>query len=143
MRARDIRCNPRLVGKLSASSGIDNCCIIVYDVIDFIMESELREFSGNGVLRNVTLEHLPSRKRSSLETDGTFIFIGYVPNTKDLEGVVPLNDRKEIIVDSDMKTPIPGVFAAGDCTPKKFRQVTTAVADGTIAALSVADYLRS
>jgi len=42
-----------------------------------------------------------------------------------------------------MKTNIPGVFAAGDCIVKKYRQVTTAVADGTIAALSAMEYLKS
>jgi thioredoxin reductase (NADPH) len=52
-----------------------------------------------------------------------------------------LNERKEIVVDSDLKTNIDGVFAAGDCIVKKYRQVTTAVADGTISALSAARYL--
>jgi thioredoxin reductase (NADPH) len=110
--------------------------------IRFIMESELRGFYGNGSLKKVEIEHLPSGKRSELNTDGTFIFIGYQPNTEDLKGIVPLNERNEIVVDTDMKTGIPGVFAAGDCINKRYRQVTTAVADGTIAALSVSEYLR-
>ncbi len=111
--------------------------------IDFIMESELRSFSGNGVLKEVSLEHLPTGKRTSRNIDGVFIFAGYIPNTEDLVGVVPLNDRNEIMVDSEMKTSLPGVFAAGDCIAKKYRQVTTAVADGTIASLSATEYLRS
>ena len=110
--------------------------------INFVMESELRGFYGNGSLQKVTIEHLPSGERSELKTDGTFIFIGYQPNTEDLKGVVALNDRNEIVVDADMKTNIAGVFAAGDCINKHYRQVTTAVADGTIAALSVSEYLR-
>ncbi|MBU1013766.1 MAG: FAD-dependent oxidoreductase [Bacteroidetes bacterium] len=111
--------------------------------INFIMESELKMFSGNGKLNAVQIEHLPTGKVSEMKTDGAFIFIGYLPNTEDLHGVVDLNNRGEIVVDTDMKTNVPGVFAAGDCIVKKYRQVTTAVADGTIAALSVADYLRS
>ncbi len=111
--------------------------------INFIMESELREFQGNGSLKKVKMEHLPSGKISELKTDGVFIFAGYQPNTESLQGIVKLNERNEIIVDSDMKTEIPGVFAAGDCIVKKYRQVTTAVADGTIASLSAAEYLRS
>jgi thioredoxin reductase (NADPH) len=110
--------------------------------IGFVMESELRGFYGNGQLKKVTLEHLPTGKRSELNTDGTFIFVGYQPNTESLEGLVQLNDRKEIVVDSDMKTNIKGVFAAGDCINKRYRQVTTAVAEGTIAALSASEYLR-
>jgi thioredoxin reductase (NADPH) len=111
--------------------------------IEFVMESELRGFYGNGQLGKVTIEHLPSGKMTELKTDGTFIFIGYQPNTESLEGIIELNNRKEIVVDSDMHTNIEGVFAAGDCINKKYRQVTTAVADGTIAALNVSEYLRS
>lgn len=111
--------------------------------IHFIMESELRGFYGNGSLQKVSIEHLPTGQRSELTTDGTFIFIGYQPNTEDLKEVIELNDRKEIVVDADMKTSVKGVFAAGDCINKRYRQVTTAVADGTIAALSVSEYLRN
>ncbi|MCF8346348.1 MAG: FAD-dependent oxidoreductase [Bacteroidales bacterium] len=110
--------------------------------IEFIMESELREFIGDTTLEKVSIEHLPTVKRSEMKIDGVFIFVGYLPNTESLKGLVPLTDRNEIVVDGDMKTSIPGVFAAGDCIAKKYRQVTTAVADGTIAALSVSEYLR-
>ena len=111
--------------------------------IEFIMESELRSFSGNGVLQEVSLEHLSTGETSTRSIDGVFIFVGYMPNTADLEGIVALNERKEIVADAEMKTSVPGVFAAGDCIAKKYRQVTTAVADGTIASLSAAEYLRS
>jgi thioredoxin reductase (NADPH) len=109
--------------------------------IDFIMESELRRFFGNDVLEKVSIEHLPTGKLTEKRVDGVFIFIGYLPNTDTLQNHVRLNDKKEIMIDADMKTNIPGVFAAGDCTAKKYRQVTTAVSDGTIAALSAAEYL--
>jgi len=110
--------------------------------IEFVMESELRGFYGNGQLKKVIIEHLPSGKKSELNTDGTFIFVGYQPNTESLAELVTLNDRKEIVVDSGMKTNLKGVFAAGDCINKRYRQVTTAVAEGTIAALSASEYLR-
>jgi thioredoxin reductase (NADPH) len=111
--------------------------------IEFIMESEIREFHGSTGLEKVTIEHLPTGKRTKLQTDGAFIFIGYVPNTASLEGTVNLNDKLEIPVDQNLMTNVTGVFAAGDCIPKRFRQVTTAVADGTIAALSASEYLRT
>lgn len=111
--------------------------------IEFIMESELRSFNGNGVLQEVSMEHLPTGETSSRNIDGVFVFVGYIPNTADLKGIIKLNERNEILVDSEMKTSLPGVFAAGDCTVKKFRQVTTAVADGTIASLSAAEFIRS
>lgn len=110
--------------------------------IEFIMESELRAFEGEESLRKVKIEHLPTGKSSELTVDGVFVFIGYVPNTIALKDLVDLNDKLEIIVNEDKQTNIPGVFAAGDCIPKKYRQVTTAVADGTIASLSASAYLR-
>jgi thioredoxin reductase (NADPH) len=111
--------------------------------IEFVMESELRSFSGNGVLQEVSLEHLSTGETSSRSIDGVFIFVGYIPNTNDLKGIIALNGQKEIVADDEMKTSVPGVFAAGDCIEKKYRQVTTAVADGTIASLSAAEYIRS
>ena len=78
-----------------------------------------------------------------MKTQGVFIFVGYQPNTSALKNIVQLNGKGEIVTDTEMRTNIPGVFAAGDCIAKKYRQVTTAVADGTIAALSASEYLRN
>lgn len=109
--------------------------------INFIMESKIIEFLGNEKLEAVKIHNQATNEITQMQIDGVFIFIGYVPNTESLNGVVELNQWKEIIVDSDMKTNVEGVYAAGDSIQKKYRQVTTAVADGTIAALSSADYI--
>lgn len=111
--------------------------------INFIMETKITQFMGDEKLRSVKLEHIPSGDLTEMKIDGVFIFIGYVPNTESLEGIIALNPNKEIIVNSNMETNIPGVFAAGDSIAKRFRQVTTAVADGTIAALVSADYINN
>ena len=111
--------------------------------ISFVMESELREVKGNENVESVVIENLKTGERSEMKTDGVFVFIGYLPNTESLQGTVPMNERGEIVVDPLMKTSIPGVFAAGDSITKRFRQVTTAVADGTIAALSAAEFIRT
>ena len=110
--------------------------------VDFIMESELRTFTGNGSLEEVSIEHLPTGNHTNMKINGVFVFVGYMPNTSNLQGIIALNARKEIVVDENLMTNIPGVFAAGDCIVKKYRQVTTAVADGTIASLSAAEFLR-
>lgn len=111
--------------------------------IHFVMASELREISGNGNVEKVRYEDLKTGAMREMSVDGVFVFIGYLPNTETLSGVVEMNERGEIVVDQQMRTNIPGVFAAGDSITKRFRQVTTAVADGTIAALSAAEYLRN
>lgn len=109
--------------------------------IQFMMESAITAFHGEDKLESVDIQNLKTGETSPFRTDGVFIFIGYVPNTESLEGIVELNQWGEIVVKPDMSTNVEGVYAAGDSTAKRFRQVTTAVADGTIAALAVSNYL--
>lgn len=109
--------------------------------ISFIMESTIDEFHGNEKLESVDIKNLKTGKISPFKTDGVFIFIGYVPNTEFLKGVIALNAQNEIVVDNDMATNIPGVFAAGDSIVKRYRQVTTAVGEATVAALAASGYI--
>jgi thioredoxin reductase (NADPH) len=111
--------------------------------INFIMTSTIDSLYGNEKLEGVKIRNLVSGEVTDFKTDGVFIFIGYVPNTETLRDLVTLNERGEIVVDSGMATNIEGVYAAGDAVTKRYRQVTTAVADGTVAALAAADYLHS
>jgi len=110
--------------------------------IKFIMESTIAEFQGNESLNGAVIRHLPSGDETKFAIDGAFIFIGYIPNTSPFEGAVLVNDTGEIVVNKALETSQKGVFAAGDSIEKKYRQITTAVADGTIAALSAIEYLR-
>ena len=110
--------------------------------IRFVMQSTISEFTGDEMLTGVAIRNLVSGQTTPLGIDGVFIFIGYVPNTEKLGGTVDLNASGEIVVNPLLETNLPGVFAAGDSIQKRYRQVTTAVADGTIAALSAIEYLR-
>ncbi len=110
--------------------------------ISFIMESTIAEFMGQDSLERVRIKHIPTGELTERAIDGAFIFIGYIPNTESLHGIVDLNPAGEIRVGPLLETNIPGVFAAGDSITKRYRQITTAVADGTIAALSAIDYLQ-
>lgn len=109
--------------------------------IGFLMESVVTGFNGNEKIESVDIKNLKTGEIINFKTDGAFIFIGYVPNTEFLKGIVSLNQWGEIIVDGNMSTNIDGVYAAGDSTAKKYRQVTTAVGDGTIAALAASAYI--
>jgi thioredoxin reductase (NADPH) len=109
--------------------------------INFMMESEISAFYGDEKLRSVDILDKRSGEKKNYPTDGVFVFIGYVPNTEFLEGIVEMNGQSEIVVDSNLATSVPGVYAAGDSIAKRYRQVTTAVSDGTIAALSAAAYI--
>lgn len=109
--------------------------------INFIMESTVSGFYGDERLESIDIKNLITGEIFNFRTDGAFIFIGYVPNTEKLTGKIDLNERGEIEVKHDMSTGINGVFAAGDCIAKRYRQVTTAVSDGTIAALSASAFI--
>lgn len=111
--------------------------------IDFTMESSITAFYGNDKLESVDIKNLRTGETSRFSIDGVFIFIGYIPNTEFLKGKVKLNQWGEIQVNPDMSTSIEGVYAAGDSTAKRFRQVATAVGDGTVAALSASAYLHN
>jgi len=111
--------------------------------ISFIMESKIVEFIGNEKLEEVKIQNQRTGEISRMKIDGAFVFIGYVPNTETFQGIIDLNQWNEIVVDKDMRTNLPGVFAAGDSIQKRYRQVTTAVADGTIAALTAAEYINN
>jgi thioredoxin reductase (NADPH) len=109
--------------------------------ISFIMGSTIIAFHGDENLQSVDIKNIKTDITSNFRTDGAFIFIGYLPNTEFLKEKIELNKWGEIIVKNDMSTSIEGVYAAGDSTAKRYRQVTTAVGDGTIAALAASNYI--
>jgi thioredoxin reductase (NADPH) len=109
--------------------------------IHFIMESAIVHFHGDDKLESVDIKNLKTGEIENFGTDGVFIFIGYVPNTEFLKGKLSMNQWSEIVVDSDMATNVSGVFAAGDSIVKRYRQVTTAVGDATVAALAASNYI--
>lgn len=111
--------------------------------INFVMESKIIEFIGDDGLQSVRIQNQAIQEITEMKVDGVFIFIGYVPNTEKIGDKVALNNYSEIIVDKNMATNIAGVYAAGDSIAKRYRQVTTAVADGTIAALSASEYVNN
>ncbi len=110
--------------------------------IKVMWSHEPRAFLGAGTVDRLQVENLKTKETQELKTDGIFIFVGMVPRTELLNGVVPLDKWGCVETDDSMATAIPGLYAAGDIRAKKFRQITTAVADGTIAALAVQKYLR-
>jgi len=112
--------------------------------IDFILESKITEFSGTDKLESIRYKNLRTGEEFHRPIDGVFIFIGYEANTDMFHGSeLKLNQWNEVEADELMKTNIDGVFVAGDNRAKKYRQITTAVADGTIAALSALDYIHN
>ena len=79
----------------------------------------------------------------TIPVQGIFVFMGQQPSTEMFTSLNILDEQGYIIADEHMATDIPGIFTAGDVRKKQVRQVTTAMADGTIALLSAERYIRS
>ena len=89
-----------------------------------------------------SLKDTASGAASEETVDGVFCFIGQKPNTALFEGLIDM-EKGYIRTDEDMRTSLPGVFAVGDVRAKRYRQITTAMGDGTIAALEAERFIRS
>ena len=76
-----------------------------------------------------------------LAVSGLFVAFGRVPDTAPLSGLAARDEQGYVLTDDQMQTLTPGLFAAGDCRHKQIRQLTTAVSDGTVAAISACRYL--
>ncbi len=109
--------------------------------ISFLFESEPRAFEKSGDRMLTTVENLKTGSRQIISSDGIFIFAGMKANTQLFGNELKTDPWGYIITDEDMRTNMDGIFAAGDVRSKKYRQITTAVADGTIAAIAVAKEL--
>ena len=109
--------------------------------INVLYNHEPRSFSKEGGKIATDIENLKTKERTKLNSDGVFIFIGMKPNISLFGQSLDLDKWGYIKTDEDMRTNIPDVFAVGDVTSKKYRHITTAVADGTIAAIAIAKEL--
>ncbi len=110
--------------------------------ISFMFEHEPREFIKNGSSVNeVVVENLNTHELKSIDCDGVFIFAGMIPNISEIKQYFELDKWGYIATDSNMKTNLENVYAVGDVISKQFRQITTAVSDGTVAAISISKEL--
>jgi alkyl hydroperoxide reductase subunit F len=106
------------------------------------LHSQVAEIEGDKFLSAVTIKNNKGIEKK-LILDGVFIEIGWLPNTDMVDGLVALNPRKEIAVDCNGRSSVPGIFAAGDVTSVRSKQIIIAAGDGAKAALSAFDYLMS
>jgi len=105
--------------------------------ISFLLSHEPRAFKKDGDKMVVEVEDLKTKEKKTLISDGIFVFIGQKPNLEMFGGELKLDQWGYIKTDEDMRTNIDGIFAVGDVGSKKYRQITTAIADGTIAAIAI------
>jgi thioredoxin reductase (NADPH) len=94
-----------------------------------------------GQLNGVTLENRLTGAKTDMKTDGLFLAIGHVPNTKFLGGQVRTDESGYILLESETSTDVEGVFACGDVADQRYRQAVTAAGTGCAAALDAERWL--
>lgn len=109
--------------------------------VNILFEHEPRAFTKEGDKIVTEVEDLKSKERKKLVSDGIFIFIGFKANIDLFRDKLELDQWGYIKTNEDMRTSLPDVYAVGDVISKKYRQITTAVADGTIAAMAISKEL--
>ena len=95
----------------------------------------------NGELKGLAVRNEKTGEKDELFCDGLFVAIGLIPENDSFKNVVQLNDYGYVASDESCLTKTPGVFVAGDCRSKSVRQLTTAAADGSVAALAACRYI--
>lgn len=117
-----------------------------HEKIAFLWDSVVEEVDGDYAVNKLVVKNVKTGELTTIEADpadgmfGVFGFIGTNPSSALFEGQLPL-ENGYIRTDEDMRTSIPGVYAAGDIRVKSLRQVVTAVADGAIAAMQCEQYI--
>ena len=106
-----------------------------------VLESKVVSLLGDESLTGIRVENVDTKEQKEIAVDGLFIAIGYAPDNKRFEDMITLDEYGYIVAGEDCKTTMGGIFAAGDCRTKQVRQLTTAAADGAVAALAACEYV--
>lgn len=110
--------------------------------VKFFLNHAITSIRGDKFVESITIKERTTGEEKEIKVDGVFIYIGFLPNTKFLEGLVELDEQGYVITNEDMRTSLPGIYAVGDVRSKKVRQITVACGEGTVAAIAVRDYLK-
>jgi len=112
-----------------------------HDTITFYTNHQVEEISGDSSVSAIKIQNRETGNSFNIDVSGVFIEIGLIPNSSFAEGILEMNDKKEIIVDCRCRTSISGIFAAGDVTNIPDKQIIIAAGEGAKAALGVSEYL--
>ncbi|ABK61170.1 MULTISPECIES: thioredoxin-disulfide reductase [Clostridium] len=111
--------------------------------VNILWNSEIKHAIGDNHISKISIENIKTKQETELSVDGIFVYIGFIPRTDLFKDYITLDEFGNILADETTKTNIDGVFAAGDVRSKSFRQLTTATADGTVAALMAEKFINT
>ena len=109
--------------------------------VEFVLSATVKELVGQTVVEGLILNNKKTGEDFQISVSGVFAAIGQVPENHAFAGLVRLDDSGFVAASEDCVTSCPGIFAAGDCRTKEVRQLTTAAADGAVAALAACKYI--
>lgn len=110
--------------------------------IELVMNSQVVSVNGEDRLSKITVKNNLTNEKTELEIKGLFEAVGQIPDNAVFSSVIDLDGSGFIVADESCKTNIDGIFAAGDCRTKDVRQLTTAAADGAVAAIKASEYAK-
>lgn len=111
--------------------------------IEIRLHTEIQKLEGDNWLKDIVVRNKDIGVTEKIQAEGLFVNIGVIPNVQLFDTQIKLTDGGRIDADEDTKTNIAGVFAAGDIRHKVVRQLTTAAADGTVAATMAEKYIKT
>jgi len=110
--------------------------------VEISLNNDIKEIIGSTKVEKIKVINKENEEEREIDVDGVFIEIGRIAHTDLFVDLVKLDERKQIIIDELCQTTQEGIFAAGDVTPVKFKQISIACGHGTIAALAAYQYLQ-
>ena len=127
-RNENFRCEKTLLDKAKSTKNIE-----------ILMNYNIEKYLGEECLTGIIIKNITEEKEIKL--DGLFLSVGHVPQNELANNLLNLSDNKYILSNENCETNIEGIYVIGDVRDKKVRQLTTAVSDGTIAAINIIKYL--
>ena len=109
--------------------------------VEFVMDTVVTELIGERSVEGVRVKNVKTEEEKILEVTGVFVAIGQMPDNKDFDDLIDLDQMGYIRAQEDCKTSCEGIFTAGDCRTKAVRQLATAAADGAVAGLAACEYV--
>jgi thioredoxin-disulfide reductase len=121
-----------LIDKVKAAANVE--------IMNF---TEVKELSGQNKLEKAVVFNVQTKEEKTVELNGLFIEVGYVPQTDLVKDIVEIDAKGQIVVDRASRTKVPGIFAAGDVTDAEFKQIVISAGEGAKAALSANRYIKN
>ena len=109
--------------------------------LEFLWKSTVTEILGETEVEGVKVRNIETGKDLTLEAKGVFIYIGTIPNTGFLKGIIEMDNKGFIITDENMETSVKGIYACGDVRKKLLKQVVTACGEGATAGFAAGQYV--